>query len=118
MPVSDSAIPKATYQALGGVGASTIRHTFSVMERSSWSPRTSGALPVESSEVLSRTASSSSALMAAPGILQPREVARPRLRVDLLEHAVGARVGVELPDPARLVVEVAEDDRLGRTRLG
>jgi len=35
IPVSDAAIPNAMYQALGGLGASTIRQTFSVIERSS-----------------------------------------------------------------------------------
>ncbi len=49
-------MPKATYHARGGLGRSTTRHTISVTDVKSWSPRTSGARRVGSSLVLSKTA--------------------------------------------------------------
>src|SRR5512143_82068 len=46
-----------------------------------------------------------------------REVGRARLRLQLLEQSVAARAGVQLRDPALLVVQVAEHDRLRRAGL-
>src|SRR5688500_2256882 len=47
-------------------------------------------------------------------VLQLRQVGRPRLRVQLIEQTVVAVVLFGLVDPAVMVVQIAEYDRVGR----
>ena len=47
-------------------------------------------------------------------ILHGREIRRARPRVEIFEHRVVARARLELGDAAVGIVDVAEDDRLGR----
>src|SRR5207248_6409518 len=53
--------------------------------------------------------------LGRPHHLLQMDHARPR--ADLVQHAVGARRAAQLGDRARLVLEVAEGDRLRRARL-
>ena len=46
-----------------------------------------------------------------------REIRRPRPRVQLAEQRVVALLGLQLRDAARRIVQVAEDDRVGRAGL-
>src|SRR5687768_7788471 len=45
------------------------------------------------------------------------QIGRPRPGVELREQRVVALFGLQLGDPALLVVQIAEDDRVGRARL-
>jgi hypothetical protein len=59
----------------------------------------------------------SSARMSGLGIAHRREVGRARLRPDLAEQLVVARLGLELRHARLGVVDVAERDRLRRAHL-
>ena len=61
----------------------------------------------------------SAALLTQLGVRVPhrRQVGRPRPRVQLAEQRVVARLGLQLRHAAVRVVQVAEDDRLGRAGL-
>src|SRR5678816_3396411 len=57
-------------------------------------------------------------LQLGVGIAERREVGRTRTRVELLEQAVVAFELLQLRDAAFRIIEIAEDDGVGRARRG
>src|SRR2546430_5673506 len=92
----------------------TIVLILSVIEAKVWPGSMTGAGPAAARPgVCGRSGCTSGGLRV--GVADGREVRRPGAGVELPEEGVVALVGLQASDPARRVVDVAEDDGLGRT---
>src|SRR5581483_3882265 len=116
-----NAARKPSHQPSGVRRVSTIELILSVTDPKVWPGAITGGTPVPTTAWFGSSIRARESATVVPqlrvDVAHRGQILRARARVEIGEHRVRARLGLQARHAAGRIVQIAEDDRLGRARL-